>query len=137
MIAAPSQGFPRSARLKRRRLIQPLFERGSASTLAVGCVRLLYRMVKCSEAGTDTPVQVGFAPGRQPSAVRRNRLRRIMRETWRLQPPVRESAKEDQVLTVMVVLRRHGAEAQLRRDLTSAVNQLRDRINQSGQFSGS
>jgi hypothetical protein len=71
--------FPPSYRLKRRRLIRSLFDRGreDVQTVAVGCVRLLSRVVGREALGHDVPLQVGFAPGpRAESGVERNRIRR-------------------------------------------------------------
>ena len=79
--------FPPSYRLKRRRLIRSLFDRGrdDVQTVAVGCVRLLYRVVERDALGHDVPLQVGFAPGpRAESGVERNRIRRLLREVYRV-----------------------------------------------------
>ena len=79
--------FPASHRLKRRRLIRSLFDRSrdDVGTVAVGCVRLLFRIVDRKELGYDVPVQVGFAPGRQAdSGVERTRVRRLLREVYRV-----------------------------------------------------
>jgi len=79
--------FPPSYRLKRRRLIRSLFDRtrDDIETVAVGCVRLLYRVVDRSVLGHDVPLQVGFAPGsRAESGVERNRIRRLLREVYRV-----------------------------------------------------
>jgi len=80
-----SQRLPRAARLKRRRLIRPLFDRSrtDVGTVAAGCVRLLFRTVAPEALGHEVPVQVGFAPGRTRSAVERNRIRRLLREVYR------------------------------------------------------
>ena len=80
-----SQRFPRAARLKRRRLIRPLFDRRrtDVGTVAAGCVRLLFRTVAPDVLGQEVPVQVGFAPGRTRTAVERNRIRRLLREVYR------------------------------------------------------
>ena len=79
--------LPRSYRLKRRRLIRSLFdqERDDVQTVAEGCVRLLYRVVGRGALGHDVPLQVGFAPGpRAESGVERNRIRRLLREVYRV-----------------------------------------------------
>ncbi|MEF8866445.1 MAG: ribonuclease P protein component [Salinibacter sp.] len=79
--------FPPSYRLKRRRLIRSLFDRtrDDIETVAVGCVRLLYRVVDRSVLGHNVPLQVGFAPGsRAESGVERNRIRRLLREVYRV-----------------------------------------------------
>ncbi|MFP4229044.1 MAG: ribonuclease P protein component [Salinivenus sp.] len=79
--------FPRSHRLKRRRLIRSLFDRrrDDVDTVAVGCVRLLFRIVDREALGADVPVQVGFAPGRRAKpGVERTRVRRLLREAYRV-----------------------------------------------------
>jgi len=79
--------FPKSHRLKRRRLIRSLFDRrrDDVGTEAVGCVRLLFRVVDPEAVGHDVPLQVGFAPGRRvESGVERNRVRRLLREVYRV-----------------------------------------------------
>lgn len=85
--AAPrSYRFPQSHRLKQQRLIRPLFDRqrSDVRTAAAGCVRLLARVAPRTETGADVPVLVGFAPGRMRTAVQRNRVKRIMREVYRV-----------------------------------------------------
>ena len=76
----------RSHRLKRRRLIRPLFDRSRSDvhTASAGCVRVLYRRVDSDELPVGIPVQAGFAVGRGTgSAVVRNRVKRLMREAYR------------------------------------------------------
>jgi len=76
----------RSHRLKRRRLIRPLFDRSRSDvhTASVGCVRVLYRRVEADELPAGVPVQAAFVVGRATGgAVVRNRVRRLMREAYR------------------------------------------------------
>lgn len=130
--------FPRAVRLKRRRLIRPLFdrEREDVNTLAVGCIRLLYRTVVRERTGYDVPAQVGFAPGRVRSAVTRNRIRRILREVYR----VHHHALVDLFLhrrdavTVMVLFRgrAEAAASCIPRDLPVALEQLVARFTKDG-----
>ena len=82
MTAPREARFPRSSRLKLRKLLRPLFRRGGSQTVAAGCVRLLFRRVSWAE--TAVPVQVAFVPGRQPNSVTRNRVRRALREVYRV-----------------------------------------------------
>jgi len=128
--------FPRALRLKRRRLIRPLFERERADVgrLNAGTVQVRYRLVPRAEAGADTPLQVGFAPGRAArTKVGRNRIRRLMREGWRLhQAPLLAllAQRPETTLTAFVLFRgREDAPAEaLRRDLPAALARLTERL---------
>ena len=122
--------FPRSHRLKRRRLIRALFDRRreDVDTIAVGCVRLVFRLASPGEVSADVPLQIGFAPGRTRTAVQRNRIRRLLRETYRLHQHVLTghfSGRTD-VLTVMVLFRGRPGKAgdAIRQDLPEAFRQL-------------
>lgn len=78
--------FPRTHRLKRRRLIASLFDRSRSDvhTAAHGVMRLLYRKATRPEVGHDVPLQVGFAPGRSYATnVQRTQIRRYLREAYR------------------------------------------------------
>ena len=127
-----SSAFPRRARLKRQRLIRPLFRRGEsgAETLAVGCIRLLYCLAPAALTGVHTPVQAGFAVGRRKSAVRRNALRRRLRETYRThQYVLRErGVPSEKTLILMVLLRGEGPYPRLRLDLAHALERLAARL---------
>lgn len=126
--------FPRARRLKRRRLVRPLFERDRADVgrLRHGVVQLLWRTVPREATGADTPLQVGFGPGRRRTAVLRNRLRRLMRETFRLHsaPLVAAFAERPDTLTLFVLFRGRETTAgpDLRRDLPAALARLATRL---------
>lgn len=79
----PDARFPRALRLKRRRLLRPLFRKGQSGSVAAGCVRLTFQRLPRADLPHGVPLQVAFVPGRQPSAVVRNRVRRILREVYR------------------------------------------------------
>ena len=122
--------FPRSRRLKRRRLIKLLFDRHASSVIRCGCIRLQYALVSRISTGTDSRVQVGFAPNRQKTKVLRNRLRRVMRETWRINQHVLDavSINRTSTLIVMAVSRHPANETAIRRDLTKAMRRLNDTL---------
>lgn len=77
-------------------------------------------------------MRAGFAvPKRLGPAVVRNRMKRILRETWRQHPLVgnadvaRIYEARQQVLTVMIVVRSGDRDAlRLRQDLTHAIDRL-------------
>ncbi len=122
--------FPRSRRLKRRRLLRPLFDRArpDVGRVRVGPVVVLHRVVERAETGEDAPVQVCFAPGRVVRGVGRVRLRRVMRETFRThqQPLLAAMAGRPDCLTLVVLYRGKAetAEAEIRRCLPEALRRL-------------
>ena len=123
--------FPRTRRLKRRRLIRPLFERGrdDVGRIREGVVVILYRAVPRAETGHDVGLQVGFAPGRRARTnAGRTRIRRLMREAFRQsQGPVLDHvADRPDALTLMVLFRGREETAfeDLRRDLPRALARL-------------
>lgn len=126
--------FPRAARLKRRRLIRPLFDRDrdDVGTVAVGCIRVLFRTVTRAETGYDTPVQIGFAPGRTRTAVVRNRVRRLLREGYRVHQHflIDRFLHRPDTLTVMVLFRGRveAAATGIPRDLPKALEELAARF---------
>ena len=142
MGAARVQRFPRSMRLKRRRLIRSLFDRSNpeVESVVTANIRILYRFVPRSATGTDAPVQVGFAPGRCTNAVQRNRLRRCMREAWRthqyLISPKNFPSAESLILMILVRSPKHVEK--LSKDIVQAMRSLSIRLNkyQEGVTSG-
>ncbi|OZC04011.1 ribonuclease P protein component [Rubricoccus marinus] len=136
-----AETFPRTRRLKRRRLIRPLFDRRrtDVSSLAVGVVRLKWRLVPQEATGERTPFQVGFAPGRRARTnAGRTTLRRHLRETFRRHQHGLFAAMElhpGQALTLMLLFRGNEAtaSADLRRDLPLALDRLARRLASGGR----
>jgi len=127
--------FPKSHRLKRRRLIRSLFDRRreDVATEAVGCVRLLFRVVGREDVGYDVPLQVGFAPGRRvESGVERNRVRRLLREVYRVHQHtlVDLFVRRPGVLIVMILFRGDPDEADdcIEHDLPRAMERSASRF---------
>ena len=125
--------FPPSYRLKRRRLIRSLFDRDrdDVQTVAVGCVRLLFRVVERDALGHDVPLQVGFAPGpRTESGVQRNRIRRLLREVYRVHQYtlVDPFVCRPDALIVMILFRGAPEQADdcIERDLSQAMRRVAD-----------
>ena len=101
----------RSQRLKSRKRIQLLFREGHAHTS--GSVRMIARF----HDGEPKALQAGFTVGSRhfKKAVHRNRIKRLLREAWRLQKaPVEETlSKGRRSLDVFLIytgreLPRHG-----------------------------
>ena len=129
--------FPPSYRLKRRRLIRSLFDRGrdDVQTVAIGCVRVLCRVVEREALGQDVPLQVGFAPGsRAESGVERNRIRRLLREVYRVHQYtlVDLFVCRPDALIVMMLFRGAPEQAEdgIERDLPRAMRQVAARFEE-------
>jgi len=133
MTIVAGQRFPRSMRLKRRRLIVPLFKRTDSDTesLTNGSIRILYRLVPRTMTGVDSPIQVGFAPGRCKNAVQRNLLKRQMREVWRRNQHIidLQYLPPTQTLTLMVLATGHTQTRDLSYDLLQGMHLLHQSIN--------
>lgn len=128
--------FPRASRLKRRRLIRPLFDRsqGSVALISSGVVQIRYKVVPRSAVGADVPFQIGFAPGRRTrTKVGRNRVRRVMREVFRLHQHDLANffRNRDDCITMMVLFRgkEETAAVDLRRDIPEALKRLEERLS--------
>ena len=127
--------FPRAHRLKQQRLIRSLFDRRRADvgTVAVGAVRLLYRVMPRADIGQDVPVKIGLAPGRRVrSGVERNRVRRLLREVYRRHQHVLTDLFEGtpHALVIMALFRGDPAQAAARlpRDLPAAMKEAARRL---------
>ena len=141
LSASSSQGgserrflFPRAHRLKRRRLIRPLFERGrrDVGTVAAGSVRILFRIATVEDVGADVPLQIGFSAGRRARpGVIRNRIRRQLREVYRVNQHLLVDLFRDRpdVLTIMVLYRADpDSAASIPNDLPRAMSRLREEL---------
>jgi ribonuclease P protein component len=118
-------------------LIRPLFDRGREDVVSVaqGCIRLVYRIVPRSEQEIDAPLQIGFSPGRGlRRAVDRNRIKRQMREVYRVNQSVlaEHFRHSDRALTLMVLFRGSPEQAPtcVRRDLPIALEKASRRLRQ-------
>ena len=129
---ARPESFPRERRLKRRRLIRPLFDRRRSQRVGAGSVVVLYRTVPRDQTGLDVGVQVGFAPGRRSTNAARTTVRRLLRETFRRHQGRLLDAFADRpdCLTLMVLYRGPEGDASraIRRDLPRALDRLADAV---------
>lgn len=80
----PSYQFSRTEKLKSRKVIEGLFRQDRRRSVGQYPLRLVWAPV--DEKRGDTPVQftVSVPKRRYKTAVQRNRLRRQVREAWRL-----------------------------------------------------
>ena len=128
-LSGRDERFPRRCRLKRRRLIRALFDRRrtDTGTVAAGSVRLVFRVATPGEVGADVAVQAGFAPGKCPTAVARNRVRRLLRESYRRHQHTLTdlfAERPGAVLTLMAIFRGDPeAPEAIHRDLPRALEQ--------------
>lgn len=131
---APSARFPSARRLKRRGLIDPLFDRQSTEGGSVfsGSVRIAYRFV--AESVIEGPFQIGVAVGRsRGNAPQRNRIKRILRDVIRHDQERLEriARSSGMALTAMVLFQGQRQDSQtIRRDVDRTLEKLEERARQ-------
>ena len=97
-------------------------------------MQIRFRVVPRIDVGADVPVQIGFAPGRRTrTKVGRNRVRRVMRETFRHHQHglVDLFNQRGDCLTMMILFRgkEDTASGDLRRDFPEALKRLEKRLS--------
>jgi ribonuclease P protein component len=127
----------RSVSLKRRAWIRPLFDRSQSDVMRVssGCVRLLFRLIARPASSSEPSLAVGFATARGiETAVRRNRAKRLLRESFRLnQDLLHDRVPENMTLTMMILYRYRDLRsfAEVHSDLQSALRAARDKLDEA------
>ena len=127
-------GFPLARRLKRKRFIEPLFDKEDPERQSVraGCVRVVYRPVP--EDSFEAPFQVGVAVGKsRGNAPRRNRIKRVIRETLRHHQAELEAcaSQSGSALTAMFLFQgKDERAAVIRQDAEEALRRLIRRLSQ-------
>lgn len=91
-------------RLKLRKQIETLFQTGEA--FSVFPLRIIYLLAPVADSQPDSPVKIGFSipKKRIRKAVGRNKIKRRLREAWRLQKhPLYQQIPEGQQLHLFLV----------------------------------
>ena len=117
----------KSERLKSRKQIDHLFNDGQRFNLSF--FRVFYSIANSSDV-KDTPLQAGFAAGSRnfKTAVDRNRIKRLMREAWRLQKNElkRELAKQNRRMDVFLIYT--GKELPVYSEVSSTIQKIIEKL---------
>lgn len=112
--------FPKKERLKSRKIIQALFKKGQS--YAVYPLRLVW--LKKTDTADDKPdiqITVSVSKRKFKKAVMRNRIKRQMREAWRLNKP---TLKEENKTTYYCMLIYTAAETLPYKDIERSLQRL-------------
>jgi ribonuclease P protein component len=120
-------------RLKRRKIIEQLFREGKGINMAP--LRATYKFYT---ATLDNPLQAGFTVSSRQfkKAVDRNRIKRLLREAWRLQKIILEEKCREQNKQLAVFILYIGKEmpafATVQEQMAVILNKLIKKVNEDG-----
>ncbi len=97
MINRPTYRLGKKSRIKSRKLTDALFASGKSA--AVFPLRAVYQL-----ADGNGNLKAGFSVSKRnfKAATKRNRIKRLMREAYRLQKPILENVLQEQQKTMQV-----------------------------------
>jgi len=117
----------KSERLKSRKQIEHLFNDGQRFNLSF--FRIFYSIANSSDV-KDAPLQAGFAAGSRnfKTAVDRNRIKRLMREAWRLQKNELKGHLAKQKRRMDVFLIYTGKELPVYSEVSSTIQKIIEKL---------
>lgn len=117
----------KNERLKSRKAIDHLFDNGQKFNLSL--FRIFYSFQK-ETSPANIPLQAGFAASSRifKTAVYRNRIKRLMREGWRLQKNELQAALKEQQLKLDVFLIYTGKELPAYTDVSSSMKLILSKL---------
>jgi ribonuclease P protein component len=119
-------------RLKRRKIIDQLFSDGKAINLAP--LRAIYKLYQNK---LESPLQAGFTVGSRhfKKAVDRNRIKRLLREAWRLQKNSLQEklSAEQKQLAVFIIYtgKEMPPSSKVHEGVAVILNKLEKRLNEN------
>lgn len=118
----------KNERLKSRKAIEHLFSSGQKFNLSL--FRVFYSFQKDNTSSANTLLQAGFAASSRifKTAVQRNRIKRLMREAWRLQKNELQTTLKDQQQKLEVFLIYTGKELPVFADVSSTMKLILSKL---------
>ena len=121
----------KNERLKSRKAIEHLFSSGQKFNLSL--FRVFYSFQKDNTSSANTLLQAGFAASSRifKTAVQRNRIKRLMREAWRLQKNELQTTLKDQQQKLEVFLIYTGKELPEYKNVYKSMTAILQKLNNS------